>query len=199
MLTRGDRRDLVYDHLTPLELSLLSSSRHVRVARVRMPRVNGSPYEQGETARNLQLRCQCLREQAYADPEGWFYLEAHIKGGRVLARGRWDEAETRYHVAVLEANGYAYPIAFATTGGYTEHVTSRELLTRLQDDLLWDECHDAVYHAMADRGMDGALGGAAGMGRHVRLTEQAMINVIEMAEPPREAAERAVKALEEVD
>lgn len=159
---------------------------------VRRPRVNGSPYEQGETARHLQLRCQCLREQAYADPEGWFYLEAHIKGGRVLARGRWDEAETRYHVAMLEANGYAYPIAFATTGGYTEHVTSRELLTRLQDALLWDECHDALYHALWDAGMVNL----AGTGRlYEELTDTAVDAVIASAWTPIQAADYVVKAL----
>lgn len=162
--------------------------------RTTLPHQSGtpSPYLQGETARSLQLRVQCIAEQATQDPAYWIWLEAHRAGGRVLAQGRWSESGAHYHVAVIEAGGYARPLAFQTRNGVTEYVKDSRLLTTLQDDLLRDECADELYHALWRHGLGELADGG-------RITEQsisrAMDAVIECAWTPTQAADYVAESL----
>ena len=148
-----------------------------------------APYLQGETARSLQLRCQCLRDQSVRDPEYWAWLEAHIVGGNVLAQGRWTEDGVTYHVTVIAYGGwYTQPIAVRTIAGKPEWVKDGRLLTRLMDDLLRDRCDDAVYREMQRRGM----AHLADVWPFDEIVRRAMDGVIECAWDPARAAEWAV-------
>lgn len=148
-----------------------------------------SPYLQGVTASRLQLRCQFLREQALADLWYWAWMEAHITGGRFLAYGRWTKDGVKYKVAVIAYGGwYTQPIAVRTIAGRTEWIRDRRLLTRLMDDLLYDECDDAVYREMQRRG----IAHLADVWPFDEIVRRAMDGVIECAWDPVRAAEWAV-------
>lgn len=174
--------------LAPAEHRIVRLDYTANVRPIGEQRHTGTPYQQGETARSLQLRVQCIKAQALQDPAYWIWLEAHRAGGRVLAQGRWSESGAHYHVAVIEAGGYARPLAFQTRNGVTEYVKDSRLLTTLQDDLLYDECDDAVYREMQRRGI-GHLVDEWPMDTVVR---RAMDGVIECAWDPARAAEWAV-------
>jgi len=148
-----------------------------------------APYLQGVTASRLQLRCQFLRVQALADLWYWAWMEAHITGGRFLAYGRWTEDGVKYKVAVIAYGGwYTQAIAVRTIAGRTEWIRDRRLLTRLMDDLLYDECNDAVYREMQRRGM----AHLADVWPFDEIVRRAMDGVIECAWEPARAAEWAV-------
>jgi len=127
--------------------------------------------------------------QALADLWYWAWMEAHITGGRVLAYGRWTKDGVKYKVAVIAYGGwYTQPIAVRTIAGRPEWIRDRRLLTRLMDDLLYDECDDAVYREMQRRGM----AHLADVWPFDEIVRRAMDGVIECAWDPARAAEWAV-------
>lgn len=153
-------------------------------------RHTGTPYQQGETARSLQIRCQCLTHQMADDFAHWAWLDAHRTGGKLLAQGKWSESGTTYQVAVIAANGWTRTLAIATDAQGTRRVRDIRTLTSLQDDLLFDRAGDAVHQALTEEQLHDLADGHDRISNRTReeLIDATVERVIEMQQTPINAA-----------
>lgn len=153
-------------------------------------RHTGTPYQQGETARSLQLRCRCIEHQMHDDFEHWAWLEAHRTGGKLLAKGKWSEGGTTYQVAVIAANGWTRTLAIATDAQGTRRVRDIRTLTKLQDDLLFGLAGDAVHQALTEEQLHDLADGHDRISNRTRgeLIDATVERVIEMQQTPINAA-----------